>query len=261
MKKLLIASVSMLALSAGAAFAQTSSSDLYQNGNSNAATVNQANDGSSSVYSFVHQGDGTYGNAAYNSSASVTQIGNSYATTNSGVIQNDSYQSATVNQNNAAGGTQNSGITQSNYGNSANVTQVTVNAWDSQYSSVTQSGQYGSVTVAQNGPADSSTVTQSGYGSNPSWAGGSTAYQYVAGGVNVSQSGSSSNQSSVTQSSDFSGAAVVQNGDWGTNLSSLTQSGGSGNIASVWQTASNGVTNTSTLAQIGNGNVAGVYQH
>ena len=89
MKKVLLISASVLALSAGAAFAQTTTSDLYQNGSSNAATINQANGGSGSVYSYVHQGDAAYGNPAYNSSATVTQVGSNAGTTNSWVIQND----------------------------------------------------------------------------------------------------------------------------------------------------------------------------
>ncbi|MGB7914156.1 MAG: hypothetical protein WCF79_02490, partial [Rhodomicrobium sp.] len=100
MKKAFLISASVLALSAGAAFAQSTTSDLYHTGSSNAASINQANDGSASVYSYVHQGDAAYGNPAYNSSANVTQVGNNAGTTNSWVIQNDGFQSATVSQTN-----------------------------------------------------------------------------------------------------------------------------------------------------------------
>ena len=69
MKKLLIASVSVLALSTGAAYAQ-SASDVEQIGNSNQATINQQSGGGSNT-SYVWQGYGGTGNAAYSDIANI----------------------------------------------------------------------------------------------------------------------------------------------------------------------------------------------
>ena len=124
MKKAFLISASVLALSAGAASRSRRPQTFTRTEVRTPPSINQANDGSASVYSYVHQGDAAYGNPAYNSSANVTQVGNNAGTTNSWVIQNDGFQSATVSQTNSVGGTQNSGITQSNYGNNANVTQT-----------------------------------------------------------------------------------------------------------------------------------------
>lgn len=262
MRKLLIISVSALSLSAGTAFAQSNTSDVEQIGSSITATINQKINNGTSNSSTVYQGYAGNGDPAYNSSATVTQIGGgNNSVISSGIQQNDGYQTATVYQNASNGGTQTSGITQSNYGNTANVTQITANSTDKQVSYVTQSGQYGLVTVSQGGPNDYSNVVQTGNYNNGNVS-GSTAYQAVSGGVNVNQGGSSTNISNVNQYSDYSGVAVTQNGSaGGTNISTVTQSGGNSNFASVYQTAGAVVTNTSTIGQNGTGNIAGVYQH
>jgi hypothetical protein len=144
------------------------------------------------------------------------------------------------------------------------VNQTTVNSTDNQQSTVNQSGQYGVVTVNQNGPADISNVTQTGYYSNP-WNAGSqytAAAGWVAGGVTVNQGGSSANTSTVNQYSDFSGAGVTQTGAaGGSNTSTVNQNSGSENWAGVSQTAGAGVTNNSTVNQNGGMNVASVKQH
>ncbi len=227
MKKLLIASVSVLALSAGAAFAQSNTSGVYQNGNgNNAGVTQQINDGTSNT-SNVYQGYYGNGDGAYNSSANVAQIGGAGGTTSSTVVQNDGYQSATVSQTGAAGSTQTSGISQSNYNNYANVQQVAV-AGGTQTSNVTQSGQYNTAAVSQNGPTDNSSVTQTGYGSASYWG---------YGGVNVTQGGQSTNTSYVTQGSNYSGANVWQGGTGGTNWSNVGQTDGSYQGANVGQSA------------------------
>lgn len=108
MKKALLISASVLALSAGAAFAQSNSSDVQQIGSSNGATINQQAGGGTNT-SYVWQGYNGNSNAAYNSSASVTQLGGT-GTTWSYVQQNDGYQNATVNQNATSGGAQTSNV-------------------------------------------------------------------------------------------------------------------------------------------------------
>ena len=268
MSKLFIASVSVLALSAGAAFAQSlplpnpgNVSNIFTNGTGNAASIDQAIGSGTSNTSTVYQGYNGNGNPANYSSVDVGQIGGNLSKITSTITQNDSYQKAYVRQDASIGGTQVSNITQTNYGNSASVQQTTPNSGTIQHSNITQSGQNSSASVIQGGQADTSTVVQTGNNSNASAAG----YRYtgaagtVAGGVSVNQGGWTTNTSTVTQHSDYSGVAVTQNGGGGYNWSNVTQTG-SGNFAGVIQTAASS-NNTSVVSQVGNGNTAGVYQH
>jgi hypothetical protein len=257
MKKLLIASVSVLALSAGAAFAGSNGSDVEQIGSTLSATVGQTINGGSSNSSTIYQGYSGNGDPAYNSGATVTQIGGAGSTISSGIQQNDGYQNATVYQDGSKGGSQSSGITQSYYGNTANVTQVS--AGGSQASSVTQSGAYNQATVSQAGVNDSSTVSQTGWYNNNGYILG-TPVGGVYGGVNVSQSGGSTNSSGVTQASYASGVDVIQGGTGGSNSSSVNQTDSYYQGAYVSQTA-NGGSNTSYITQGGgNSNGAAVIQ-
>ena len=89
MKKVLLISASTLALSAGAALAQTNSSNLYQNGSYNGAAIGQTLNSATSNGSDVYQGINGNGRAANNSSVSVTQIGGTSTTNYSQIIQND----------------------------------------------------------------------------------------------------------------------------------------------------------------------------
>ena len=221
MKKLLIASVSMLALSAGAALAQTTTTSTLIQGGSVSATIDQASPGSSNT-STVYQG--VYGNGytAAGSSVSVTQVGDAVSSvTSSSIQQNGGNQNAIVNQNAALGGSQTSNITQSNSNNYANVSQTTAGTLNIQQSFVTQSGQNGRVTVTQTGPADLSSITQTSNNNNY-YTGGYTSAGYVYGGVNVNQGGGAANTSYVTQSSDYSGVGISQSGTGGTNASYVT---------------------------------------
>jgi hypothetical protein len=234
MKKLLIASVSVLALSTGAAFADNSSG-VEQNGTSLTVGVDQLS-GSGANKSTIYQGIYGNNNPAANSSASVTQIGGP-GVTDSYIQQNDRDHSATVKQTASAGGNQTSQITQSNVGNYANVTQETPGAEAKQESYVTQSGQYGAVTINQSGPSDFSDVKQAGLDNNANSWGFTSSGVLVYGGVNVTQGGGSANTSNVTQESDRSGVAVTQNAGSGvTNISGVTQHlGGALNFASINQ--------------------------
>lgn len=307
MRKLLIASVSVLALSAGAAFAQSpympgNSSGVNQIGSNNSATIEQALGTGSSNNSQVNQGyyswDPIGGMSGYTSSstngvASVTQIGGNGSVINSSIQQTDAGQHATVTQDGSAGGsqssniwqstgstasspagnsatlrqttvgggTQNSGISQENSGNIATVTQTTARSTDYQQSSVYQGGANGLVTVTQTGPNDNSNVNQYGNGNNALWTGATTVLGAVSGGVSVNQGGLASNNSSVYQSSDFSGVAVLQDGTGGSNWSNVWQSDGVNNTAGVWQTAGAGTSNWSNISQSGSLNVASVRQH
>lgn len=262
MKKAFLISTSVLALSAGAAFAQTNSSNLYQNGSGNAASIDQTAGATGTNGSDVYQGYYNNGDAATNSTVSVMQIGGN---TYSQIIQNDGNQHAAVEQHNSAGGIQNSYIVQSdttNTGNTATVIQTTSLSSDNQESHVTQSGAGGLVTVTQNGPSDKSTVTQNGNYNNPTDAGSqyTNALGWVAGGVKIIQESGAGNTSTVNQFSSNSGIAVTQDGTTGTNGSEVDQWAGSGNFAGVYQTASASM-NNSLVTQTGANNLASVRQH
>ena len=255
--------------STGAAFAQSNTSDVEQIGSSNTATVGQQIGTGVSNTSNVYQGSGGNIDPSSSSQAIVAQIGGGGSILSSTVQQNDNYQIANVSQT-ATAGAQTSTVTQSGnpwVGNTANVTQSATGG--SQTSTVTQSntGQWwggtNNATVNQTGSADVSTITQTSYGSNAGWTSGSTgALGTVSGGVNVNQSGASSNGSTVNQSSSYSGVNVQQTGSLtGLNTSTVIQdAGGSYNAAAVSQTANAGVTNWSTLEQTGSWNLAGVQQ-
>jgi len=240
MKKLLIASVSMLALSAGAAFADPAQnwSALSQNGASNGATLTQQLNGGTLNTSTINQGLNSTSYSPSYEGATVTQIGSANSTISSGVQQDDYYQTATVSQTGNGASNLTSNITQSNYQNTATVTQLDVNGGMKQNSGVTQSGQYGLVTVSQRGSNDQSSVTQSGYANNSNYSGLVPGVGLVSGGVSVEQSGGNAltNISNVTQTGSYSGAALTQSGSAnGTNYSSVTQAGQS-DFASVSQT-------------------------
>lgn len=259
MKRLIIASV--MALSAGAASAQSTSSDIEQIGGSNGATVTQQLNGGTSNTSYVYQGSGGDGDASNSSQATVTQNGAALSKISSTVQQNDSSQIASVTQNGAAGSTQGSTVTQSNSGNNATV-QQTASADYSQQSTITQSGMSGVVSVTQAGANDNSQVSQTGSYNNLNWTGSSTAAGLVTGGVNVNQSGAASNTSIVSQANNYSGILVKQEGVGGSNLSTVNQNTGQWDTAGVYQTAGAGISNSSTINQGGSGaNFANVRQH
>ena len=120
MKKAFLISASVLALSAGAAFAQNYQS-TSQNGTGNTVGVDQTANGSYNSSSILQ---GAYSPGANNSSVSVTQIGGNGSTTNSYAQQDGSSLSATVSQTAYAGGShQNSSVIQSGDSNTATVTQ------------------------------------------------------------------------------------------------------------------------------------------
>ncbi len=258
MRAFLVASIPVLVLSANFAFAgSVSNSDLYQNGNSNGATINQTTGtGTASNSSRVYQGD-TYlndYNLSNNSVVNVTQIGGADTRTTSEIYQNDSGQNASVSQDARNGGSQTSKIWQfQGSGNSATVTQISAYATDDQQSYITQNGS-GQVTVTQYGPSDYSSVTQTAGGnSGGGWTGGSA---WVALGATVNQSGTSVNTSYVTQSAAYSSAGVTQNGTGGTNWSQAYQADGYYNDVQLYQTNSGG-SNWSNISQ-GGGNWNGI---
>ena len=165
MKKVLLISASVLALSAGAAFAQNYQS-TYQNGTGNTVGVDQTGNGGSNSSTILQ---GAYSSGANNSSVSVTQIGGTGSATNSYAQQDGSSLSATVSQTAYAGGShQNSSVIQSGDSNTATVTQSAPSSSATEQSSVNQSsnGYWGAnnVTVNQSGVNDSSTVNQSSGG-------------------------------------------------------------------------------------------------
>lgn len=273
MKKLLIASVSVLALSAGAAFAGgTNSSTVTSYGSADSATIDQKINAGTSNTSDVYQGVYGNGEAATNSQVSVTQIGGVAvgSTTKSTIVQNDNNQKATVSQDASLGGSQISEITQylSGYAgadgdNTAKVTQLTAATTDIQKSTVNQTGYKGSVIVSQSGAKDVSTVNQSGYYNNPTDVVSlAVPTGAVPGGVNVIQSGDAFNTSGIAQASSSSGAYVLQDGTGGTNGSTINQNDGSYQAAYVNQTAGGAAgSNSSIITQGGgNGNSVGIYQ-
>jgi trimeric autotransporter adhesin len=155
MKKLLIASVSVLALSAGAALAQTA----------NNSTITQGGYSLDSNNNWVGNGDDSVGSVA-----NVTQINGGYGILTSVVQQNDSNQIASVNQTGHGYSTLTSNIVQGGgNGNKAYVTQTDSLGNSTQSSYITQSGTNGYANVNQSGPNDSSTVTQTGNYSDGTW--------------------------------------------------------------------------------------------
>ena len=136
MKKVLLISASVLALSAGAAFAQNYQS-TSQNGTGNTVGVDQTANGGYNSSSILQ---GAYSPGANNSSVSVTQIGGNGSTTNSYAQQDGSSLSATVSQTAYAGGSnQGSSVVQSGSSNTATVTQSAPSASANEQSSVNQS--------------------------------------------------------------------------------------------------------------------------
>jgi hypothetical protein len=241
MKKLFVVSTWGLMLLAPTAFAQSTgnNSTVLQNGSGNIAGVDQLLDTGAFNTSNVYQGIGGNTNPSSASSAAVAQIGGAGSEITSEITQNDASHRANVQQNGALGGTLNSTVYQSNSSNSTGVTQTSSNPTDLQESYVNQTGQLGLVVVEQKGVSDSSSVDQSGYGSNHDvgrYVNSGSSWNYVFGGVSVSQTGAFSNDSIVTQDNDYSGVLVSQQGTTGTNTSLVTQLlGGSGNFVFVKQ--------------------------
>ena len=260
MKKLLMISVSALALSAGAAFADNSST-LNQNGDRNQATIDQALSGGATNNSTVYQGVNGNGNASTDGVADIGQIGGNGSILNSYVQQNDAKQNAKVRQNGQKGGQQTSNITQSNSGNHADVTQTTQSGTDNQQSYITQTGKNGSATVNQSGHLDFSSISQTGNDNNPGAFVGTTTFGTVNGGVEVTQSGTATNTSYVNQDSDSSGVKVNQDGLSGTNYSQIAQNAGGNNNTVYSSQSANGFNNTSLVTQSGTFNTAGIKQH
>ena len=278
MKKFFIASASVLALSAGAALAQSpgqsSTSGMVQDGTGNTATIDQTLNNGASNTSNVYQGVNGNKLAASSSSVSVTQIGGLKSQATSTVTQNDSSQSATVSQNGTNGGQLTSVVSQSGGNNAATVAQVSANTTDIQNAIVTQTGTHGTASVSQQGPSNGAAVTQTGNnysratviqagtGDTAGAAGpvSTAAAGLVDSGVNVNQIGSSTNTAGVSQYSDYSGVSVSQGGAGGINSATINQWSGSDNWAGVSQSAAPGATNGATIQQSGTWNVASVKQ-
>ncbi|ADP71294.1 hypothetical protein Rvan_2067 [Rhodomicrobium vannielii ATCC 17100] len=231
MKKVLLISVSVLAMSAGAAFAGNVS-DVDQIGSSNTVVTDQTAGGGTSNYSGIIQN-------ASNSSATVTQIGLAYGSDlDSRINQAGQWQKAEVKQdahNGLNDERQKSVINQSNWNNQA--------------------------TVSQNGKNDNSTIKQSGANSNTTTNKYVTGYGWVNGGVNVTQKGVAENKSDVDQSSNYSGVYVSQDSTLGgVNHSEVQQWGGTDNYAAVQQSGSQ--PNTSWVTQKGGSyNTVSINQH
>jgi hypothetical protein len=284
MKKVLLISVSALALSAGAAFAQSSpvitgsppangsftwmptttnpgqvgasvgtgnTSFIQQIGGENsigsaATPISQDSDSTSGNYSEIYQGTGWW-NMSNGSAANLTQSAVSGAENSSRISQTGSSQQATVSQYTTGPGNFTSVIEQSGSGNSATVNQG---------QSVT-SGGITTVTAISGGATSS--VSQTGtdglvnvlqLSSNAS----SAVVQSGSGdgstiNVNVQQTGGATNGSTVWQQSDTSIASVTQGGLAGTNTSYVTQYNGANNDAVVQQTSGLGTTNYSYIDQ------------
>jgi hypothetical protein len=289
MKKPLIALAAVLDLQAGAAFSQNTS-ELYQNGTSNSATIDQALTGApislfgdSPISGFsntlqVYQGLNAAGSS--NNTVDIGQLGGNGSILSATVQQDGSGQYAYVRQDGTSGGTIKLTITQSNQNNYSNITQASGGPGANIGYTITQSGVNGVVVVNQSGSAGSYTITQTGMnesyydggsGISSLAAGGSpqgglyaSSGAFVPYGIALTQTGDSNNQAPVfVQYSDYSAASVTQTGDLGgTNISSVSQNSGAYNVATVWQTAASGVTNTSVLTQSGAGsNFASVNQH
>jgi hypothetical protein len=241
MKKLVMTAALGLTMLVTPAFAQTgNSSGVYQYGWSNSASVDQALGAGAANTSDVNQGIGGNGNAATSSAVDVTQIGGNGSIVGSSIVQNDTIQNATVIQNAGNGGTLTSTINQSINNNTARVTQTSDTSNTSQTSIIYQTGQYGAATVDQSGVSDTSRVDQSGYGNSGAgqwvYSSANGGWTQVAGGVNVSQSGTFANNSYVAQDSDNSGVAVTQSAYSGSNSSYVGQlAGGANNYALVKQ--------------------------
>lgn len=153
MKKLIIASVSVLALSAGAAFAQTAAgnsvSGITQNGNYGLANVEQIGGSNGANYSSVTQSD-TSGNVSpatvsdqyghtLNGGTWVRQDGTGYANNTSVVNVTSNTDAINVNQDGAAGGTNVSTVNANGAYNLANVYQSSA-SYVTNTSTVTQNG-------------------------------------------------------------------------------------------------------------------------
>jgi hypothetical protein len=289
MKEFLIATAAALILLIGPAFAQNTS-DLIQSGDSNSATVEQVTPGSNT--SQIYQGTITSGSSG--NTVDIGQIGGSGSILSSIVHQDGSGQYAYIRQDGSLGGTISLNIAQSNQNNYVSITQASGGTGASIGYNITQTGQNGVAVVNQTGSSGSYTIVQSGNGDvytgpnvSPGIAGGpmggggavigggpvaggffeqaviATPLGPVTVGVNLTQSGESTNNAPTYQYSDYSGASITQTGDLGgTNTSTINQNSGVYNMATVWQTAASGVTNTSVITQGGAGwNFANINQH
>ena len=274
MKKLYLISVSALALSASAAFAQSlpaktgtnvsagNESYIDQVGSGNyigTATATgvdqQAKDSTSGNYSEIYQGYGS--TSSTGGQATVQQTASAGPKNSARTVQYGSNQVASTTQNNS-GVTGNvnaytSVIEQSNAANAATVSQV------------------------QTGGSALSTVVQTGSNNN-SVFGRTVNGTYVVGGVNVDQSGTlASNESHVTQDGNTSGVSVTQTSSIldgisdgqkvyapSSNTSTVNQSAGVSNFALIYQNASlaggSAGSNTSTVTQSGSNGAVSVYQ-
>lgn len=255
MKKVLLISVSALALSAGAAFAQNAVQTQYgaiptvavpgsapqassPNAYGNSSTIQQigsgntignssgtgatygvdqqANSWASANLSVINQGTAT-GNNSYNSSASVTQQGST------GYGQ----ASSLINQDSGASGSS------SSVGNSASVTQIVGGNQQVSYSTINQSGQ-GNIAAVNQGTVNTTSVN------------GVTSY--------VGQSGIGAT-ASVSQQVDNAQSVVLQNGA-GNGVPSGTSAGALPGTPNVYvsQTAGTDVSgvsqNSATLGTV-----------
>lgn len=257
MKRTLLYSVSAAALFVAApAFAQSYNnvSNVSQNGDTEAAMVNQIGSNDTSNI--------TQDNATGHNTATVNQNGKIGG--QSDITQKGDHNTATLNQSDDGsayiGGPATDGssypagakpisvssINQGGNGNSADVTQATATNAATNNSAVDQSGDGNSATVKQYDDAQYSSVSQSSAGNTAS----------VTQGLNNGADNSWHNASTLVQSGGGSNAATV------------TQTGTDG-VSSVYQTGSNGAANvtqggsfaTSYVGQSGDTDNATVTQH
>ena len=287
MKKVLLMSVSVLALSAGAAFAQTTIpsvapiakspvDNVYGTAVGDQSYVQQigtgnqiGNDGNSGVtqqitntganYAEVYQGwNGGTNTNSDNAKASVTQTPAGGAKNVSRTVQYGTNDAA--NTSNEAYTTQNTngtGATSSLEQNGANLKAFVNQTGAGVTSNLSQTGNGGSVNVNQTSTGASSTIVQAGTGN------GNTDPAQLF-NINVQQSGWASNTSGVNQSGNNNLVSVSQSGSPSlTNNSTVLQTSDTSH-ATVIQDGTISATgyNTSLVNQIaGAGNIANVTQH
>ena len=262
MKKLLLASVPVLALSAGAAFAQSNPAETGKNvapgsdaviqqigSGNNISTFNQTvSDSSSANYSEIFQGSTSGNTSSAGGTVSMTQLATSGAANSSRVYQTGNIQTATITQNSLGSGSFVSSIEQTGgSNNTVTVSQgvLTFNAdgtvatntaiTGGAYSGVLQQGTNGQVTVNQTAAGVSSTVQQTAGDKNlasvtqASVGASSTITQSGSGdgttiNATVKQSSGSGNASFIGQSG-YDDYVLVNQAGGGTDNSSVTQSG------------------------------------
>ena len=287
MRKLLIASVSVLALSAGAAFAQTlidqvaplaktpvtsvyggisgNQSYIDQIGSNNtigastATGVDQTVTGTSANYSEVYQGFSGGTTSSHNAKASVTQEAGGGVTNVSRIYQQDADNDAShsneayTTQKITSGTGATSSLEQNGSNLKAKVNQTGAGASSNLY----QTGTGGSSNVNQISNNAQSVIVQSGAGNNY------IGTDHTAYNIDVQQTGSSTNISGASQSGDNGAISVSQSGALGLLNNSQVFQASSASSATIIQDGTSGTGfNTSLVNQsLGAGNQASVTQH